>query len=485
MGSSFPPAYRSALEEIAEQYRLRLEEDPQDSQVLVDLANILNKLEQTDESLNCLRRAAWVYFNRGDYEVAVSTCGRVFRLRPVDEESTQLVEEVRRAKLLTEDVLQAALTRGRARRVTDSHPVVVLSSQVEVEASWDETAERPLPEENPDLLKQGKNEDPMSELETPDTTPIGDVPTMSDDLPDPHAQHHVDQEASARPTADERPTAPAGRPGGGDSAGLEALLTPELLARGTRRYFTAGATILSETSPSRELFVLEQGRVAVRKYDAELEVLTEGAFIGEIGLLGDGLAHLAYTAVDDCSVVVFSGDALEQALSTPGLKKTLRAGFRDRLQQMLLQVSPLFHLLPEADGRLLLHKCKPLRKSDGEVVVEQGDMPSGLYFVLLGRLLATEKLPEGGARVLDKLVDGAAFGELALVRDCPAPATITARGFCQLVGIAPAELFRFASTRPELMKTLEQAAEQRAAQYDEIRAGRARFEGGRLVRQTL
>jgi CRP-like cAMP-binding protein len=478
MGSGLPSSYRDALEKIAEQYRARLEADPQDSQVLVDLASVLLKLERTDESLDYLRRAAWVYFNRGDFEVAVSTCGRVFRLRPVDEEATQLVEEVRKARLLAEDVLQAALTRGRARRVTDSQPVVVLPARGEIDqdASWDETAERTIPEaEPPEHLREGPQAGPGA----PEYL---DVPTLDDDVPEGLQGPRTDEQVLPPGSAtEERPTTPAGRFGGG-AAELEALLPPELLKRGKRRYITAGAIVLSETSPSRELCLLEQGRIAVRKHDTELEVLTEGAFVGEIGLLGDGQAHLAYTALDDCSLVTFAGDALARALAMPGLKKALRASFRDRLQQMLLQVSPLFRLLPEADARLLLHACQPLRRGEGEVVIQQGDLPSGLYFVLVGRLLATERLPEGGARVLDKLIDGAAFGELALVQDCPAPATITARGFCQLVTIAPAALFRFASARPELMEALEAEAERHAAQYEEIRAGRARFEGGRLVR---
>lgn len=474
MGSDVPPAYQTELNRLLDQYRADLEQDPQNPQILVDMANVLLKLERTDDAMRQLRMAAWVYFNRDQYEDAIATCGRVFRFRPVDTEAKQLVDEVRKGRLMDDRAIEGALRLGRSRRVSERQ-VVVLSGQLGREdvtvpqTEWDETAERRVPTPVP------AGEAPAADLlglraqllaprvpppiptgsKIPADLPIAETPTLPD---------AAEEDLEPR-DPDEPATAPAGQPSGSGLAGTP--IAPKLARNAERRRFPRGGVLQAEDDRCDTLMVVVQGRVGLSKRGRDLEVLSPGGFVGELALLGDGVAHVTYRAVDPCEVRLFRGDRLSRVMEDPSTSKALRRSYRDRLQQMALRVSPLFAPLPENDARELFLKSRPIRAKAGQVVVRQGAAPSGLYLVLLGRLALAELSEE--ELVLERLGDGDHFGEIALLDDIPEPAAVTARGFCQLVHLAPAQVFRFVQTRPDLYDHLRTGAEERKRRYEELR----------------
>jgi len=473
MGSDVPAAYQTELNRLLDQYRAVLEQDPQNPQILVDMANVLLKLERTDDAMGRLRMAAWVYFNREQYEDAIATCGRVFRFRPVDTEAKQLVDEVRKGRLMDDRAIEGALRLGRSRRVSERQ-VVVLSGQVDREdvtvpqTEWDKTAERRLPTPAPtDATPEADLRNlrahvlaprvpPVPTAESPTDLPIAETPTLLD----------ADEEDLEPRDPDEPTTTPAGQPA---RSGLAAGSTIALeLARGAeRRRFPRGAVLLAEDDRCDTLMVVDQGRVGLSKRGKDLEVLSPGGFVGELALLGDGVAHVTYRAVDPCEVLLFGGDMLSRVMEDPSTSKALRRSYRDRLQQMALRVSPMLAPLQESDARELFLKSRPLRAKGGQVVVRQGAPSSGLYLVLLGRLALTDLSEE--ELVLERLGDGDHFGEIALLDDIPEPAAVTARGFCQLIHLAPAQVFRFVQTRPDLYDHLRAGAEERKRHYEELR----------------
>jgi len=488
MGSDVPPSYQNELNGLLAGYRAALEVDPQDSQVLVDMAKVQLKLDQVDDAMGSLTRAAWVCFNKEDYTEAVAICGRVFRVRPVDTEARQLIDEIRQSKLLDAEAIEAALRRGRSRRVSDGQQVVVLPRQEPhggPARPWrEETVKRSLPG-----LGAGPTDPTREEIDLPDEAPrLQDLrhqiltggqehgsepakpPWMRDTEPAPGKQKP--REAPGRdedadldphdpeegPTSVSSPRAPM----------LELPIPAELAGEAPRRWYPAGATILEERSKCRELMMIERGQVTLVKGGSELETLVRGDIIGELALLGDGRAHVVCRVLEDATLLVFEEDLLEQMLRSPQTSTLVRKSYRDRLQQMLLHLSPLLRALGQADAQLLLRKCRPLRLNDQQVLVRQGDPPLGLYFVLLGRLIVAEE-----SAVLEQLVDGALFGETSLLQDSPARQTVTAHGFCQLVQLPASDLFRFVESRPDVVELLQRLSVEREQLYQAVREGRA------------
>jgi CRP-like cAMP-binding protein/predicted MFS family arabinose efflux permease len=87
----------------------------------------------------------------------------------------------------------------------------------------------------------------------------------------------------------------------------------------------------------------------------------------------------------------------------------------------LLRRLPIFAPLPPAAIERLAMKLVPAHRAPGEVVVRKGETGDRFYVVAAGEL---EVAPNGSAT--RSLTSGDAFGEIALLRDVPRTATVTA-----------------------------------------------------------
>jgi len=88
----------------------------------------------------------------------------------------------------------------------------------------------------------------------------------------------------------------------------------------------------------------------------------------------------------------------------------------------ILASVPIFAPLPGASLEHLAGRLVPLRLDPGTIIVRQGDAGDRFYIVAEGRVAVTEN-----GRVLSELEAGAYFGEIALIRDVPRTATVTAQ----------------------------------------------------------
>jgi CRP-like cAMP-binding protein len=89
----------------------------------------------------------------------------------------------------------------------------------------------------------------------------------------------------------------------------------------------------------------------------------------------------------------------------------------------LLRGIPIFAPLPEAQIEALAGHLRPQRASAGEIVVRQGEPGELFYVVESGELEVT--VDDAPTRTL---VPGDFFGEIALLREVPRTATVTAEG---------------------------------------------------------
>jgi CRP/FNR family transcriptional regulator, cyclic AMP receptor protein len=81
----------------------------------------------------------------------------------------------------------------------------------------------------------------------------------------------------------------------------------------------------------------------------------------------------------------------------------------------VLQKSPLFEMLSQAELELLAELSRPRRYSGGEVVFEEGDLGDSLFVLMNGEVEVLHKDGRGEPQVLTTLQPPEFFGEMSLI----------------------------------------------------------------------
>ena len=121
----------------------------------------------------------------------------------------------------------------------------------------------------------------------------------------------------------------------------------------------------------------------------------------------------------------------------------------ERAEQALTQV-PLFSGLDAVVCREIVSQGRLQSVARGAVVVTEGDVPTGLYLVLSGRLKVFLNDDEGREVVLAIEESGSAFGEISLLDEEPRSASVAAIEPCELVIIGKEALLDLLQRNPEL-----------------------------------
>ncbi|MCV0402356.1 MAG: cyclic nucleotide-binding domain-containing protein [Chloroflexi bacterium] len=169
---------------------------------------------------------------------------------------------------------------------------------------------------------------------------------------------------------------------------------------------------------------------------APLLVDTLGA-LGALGLLGGGLAALA---------VLYSVRfaRLDATLPKPGPNAPI------------LRLDPIFSTLPMATVELLASRVSEHEFEPGAVVMRQGDPGDRYHVVTDGRATVTV---DGEAR--NELSAGHGFGEIALIRDVPRTATVTATTPLRTISLPRDEFLAAIGSSRLASATAESTAEER------------------------
>ncbi len=159
------------------------------------------------------------------------------------------------------------------------------------------------------------------------------------------------------------------------------------------------------------------GRVFGALESAYIASMALGAFVTPFLLRGLGLRWtLALLSVPIAAVVLLSFAALrrvDRTVSAPG-------------HLDLIQALPLFQTLGPSVQEGLARSLQRVRVAAGEVVIRQGEPGETFYLIETGSLDASQRDPVRGNRRLSQMGAGDCFGEIALLRNVPRTATVTA-----------------------------------------------------------
>jgi len=168
----------------------------------------------------------------------------------------------------------------------------------------------------------------------------------------------------------------------------------------------------------------------------------------------------------------------ELVAAHPGVARTLRTFYRERLLQTLLATAPFFQRLSAKERGAIAERFRPRRFGRGAQIIEEGAPGGGLYLILVGEVdvVRSGKAKDGSDAIvkLGTLGEGSYFGEMSLLRGGVASATVKATRMTEAVQLPPRDFYEMASQHPVLWEELRSEAERRELANHAILAGEAR-----------
>jgi len=231
----------------------------------------------------------------------------------------------------------------------------------------------------------------------------------------------------------------------------------ELLAR------AAGDTVIKQGEEGSSIFLLARGTLDVSQMVADgsamhLAALRPGSFFGEMALLTDSPRAAQVICREPALLFEIRRAALEElAARNPGVADVLARYTRQRLLRNLMSTSPLFQPLDGRRRASLMELFESVVLEPGDVVVTEGQPSEHLYVVLSGQVAVTRR---DGEEILSlaELGPGQIFGEISLIKERPAGATVTARRRSVLLCLSRTSFNRHVAEYPEALAHVYQIA---------------------------
>jgi CRP-like cAMP-binding protein len=214
---------------------------------------------------------------------------------------------------------------------------------------------------------------------------------------------------------------------------LFSSLEPEgllaVIERLTMRTAEPGEVLMREGDPGAHMVVVVQGTVAVLRGEAagggqKIAQMRDGAFFGEMALLSHGPRSATVQAETPCVLLELTRADLDEITAThPAVREVVERFYRERLLDNLLRCSPLFQPLSAEARRSLVERFQVSSLGAGVEVVTEGARAPGLHVILRGTCGVVKGSPNGDLPVKE-LKEGDLFGEISLVFDQPAIASV-------------------------------------------------------------
>jgi cAMP-dependent protein kinase regulator len=196
------------------------------------------------------------------------------------------------------------------------------------------------------------------------------------------------------------------------------------------RAVTAGETVVAEGTPGDSMFALAEGNASVYrdyagKTKRKVADVATGDIFGEAAMVS-GAPRLATVVMESDGVALeFRRDAMSKVIARHAqVGQKIDQFYRERLLANVLRASPILRGLPDADKKGLAKSFQAVTFVDGQRIINEGQSPDSVYLLLRGKCAATHAT---GERYPD-LKEGDLFGEVSVLLDGPATASVAALG---------------------------------------------------------
>ena len=251
----------------------------------------------------------------------------------------------------------------------------------------------------------------------------------------------------------------------------------DLVTRIEVRRVAAGGIVVREGDHGDAFFLITAGTMRVVKGGIEVARLGAGAFFGEFAVLADQRRHASVEAVTTVELLEISRALLDELIAAhPGVARTLRRFYGERLMETLTATAPFFAPLGGPERAEVAVRFRPRRFGRGARIIEQGQPGGGLFLILIGEveIVSTDA---GFETALAVLGEGSYFGEMSLLTGGMASATVRALKTVEAVQLGPRDFYEVMSAHPVLWDALRNEAARRELANHAIIAGETR-QGG-------
>jgi MFS family permease len=135
-----------------------------------------------------------------------------------------------------------------------------------------------------------------------------------------------------------------------------------------------------------------------------------------------------------------------------------RASAPDPDELRILALVPIFAPLPGGSLEHIAGRLTPLRVDAGTIIVREGEIGDRFFIVAAGELQVTQD-----DRPLSEIAAGGYFGEIALIRDVPRTATVTAKTPVVLYALDREDFLAAVTGHPSSSEAAEQVVSSRLA----------------------
>lgn len=196
------------------------------------------------------------------------------------------------------------------------------------------------------------------------------------------------------------------------------------------RAFQAGEALITEGAPGDSMFALVEGEAGIfRGHGTELQrrvaSAKAGDILGEVAMVSGAPRVASVVAETDAVALEISRDAMARVVTAhPRVKQMLSQFYRERLLANALRASPILRGLADGDKAALAAAFKPSTFADGAAIISEGQPSDAVHMLLRGVCAVSHR---SGERYPD-LREGDLFGEVSMLTDGIATATVTALG---------------------------------------------------------
>lgn len=244
--------------------------------------------------------------------------------------------------------------------------------------------------------------------------------------------------------------------------------------------------VIREGDVGSSMFIISSGRVKITKTsetggEIVLAHLGDGAFFGEMALIGEAPRSASVIADEDTVLFEVSRDVLAEVIkSFPSVAGIIVRFYRQRLLSNLMATSAIFRPLDAEQRRSLIEKFKSREVPQNEKLLEEGAAGDGLYLLLSGKAEVSKKA-DGKRTVVAHLKEGDVFGERSLLTNQPVSATVRTLRKSIVLKLPKRAFLEVASTHPQLLAHISELSQERDKTNEAILNGKLQFSNEGLV----
>lgn len=245
-----------------------------------------------------------------------------------------------------------------------------------------------------------------------------------------------------------------------------------IVQKSTVQKVPKGTPVILQGDDGRELFILLNGRLEVRKRfsKARFQTLTEihpPSIFGEIAILEDCKRMAEVTAADNSVILCIPARTLRQAAEENQYIRELEAFTNAIMVNQFFNSAPMFRDLSDSLIHLFMARGKIESFEKGEYVFNQGDPGDSFFLILRGLASVTVN-----GRPVAKIQQGGFFGEIALIADIPRTGAIAAAEPLTLLKIGRESFWEILSQDLQMAVFIENVGEHRIREDIEILRGK-------------